>query len=76
MNAIVFAVLCKALSDSNWVKIVELLVHGEMCGCRLLDNLQITQPTLSHHMKILSECGLVKSRRVWKIFITRLTVKR
>ncbi len=45
MNAIVFAVLCKALSDSNWVKIVELLVYGEMCGCRLLDNLQITQPT-------------------------------
>ena len=66
MDAIVFALLCKALSDSNRVKIVELLVNGEMCGCKRLDNLQITQPTLSHHMKILSECGLVKSRRVWK----------
>ena len=54
MDAIVFALLCKALSDSNRVKIVELLVNGEMCGCKLLDNLQITQPTLSHHMKILS----------------------
>ena len=58
MDAIVFALLCKALSDSNRVKIVELLVNGEMCGCKRLDNLQITQPTLSHHMKILSECGL------------------
>lgn len=66
MDAIVFALLCKALSDSNRGKIVELLVNGEMCGCKLLDNLQITQPTLSHHMKILSECGLVKSRRGWK----------
>ena len=54
MDAIVFALLCKALSDSNRVKIVELLVNGEMCGCKLLDNLQITQPTLSHHMKFLS----------------------
>ena len=44
MNAIVFAVLCKALSDSNWVKIVELLVYGEMCGCRLLDNLTLPSP--------------------------------
>ena len=66
MDAIVFALLCKALSDSNRVKIVELLVNGEMCGCKLLDNLQITQPTLSHHMKILCDSGIVIGRKEGK----------
>ena len=66
MDAIVFALLCKALSDSNRVKIVELLVNGEMCGCKLLDNLQITQPTLSHHMKILCDAEIVVGRKEGK----------
>ena len=35
------------------------LQHGEKCGCELLEELNITQPTLSHHMKILADSGLV-----------------
>lgn len=55
--------LCKAMSDANRLRIIEMLVTGERCGCELLEELQVTQPTLSHHMKVLSECGLVHSRK-------------
>ena len=54
----------KALSDGNRLKILEMLTDGEICACKILEALNITQPTLSHHMKILQQCGLVKSRKV------------
>ncbi len=57
------ASICKAMSDENRLKIIEMLTKGEKCGCDLLDQLQVTQPTLSHHMKVLSDCGLVESRK-------------
>lgn len=66
MNAMDVSLICKALGDSNRLQIVGLLTKGEMCACKLLEHFQITQPTLSHHMKILTECGLVKSRKEWK----------
>ena len=56
------AMICKAMSDSNRLRIIEMLTSGEKCGCELLEDLQVSQPTLSHHMKVLSECGLVSSR--------------
>ena len=55
------AVICKAMSDTNRLRIIEMLTQGEKCGCHLLKELQVTQPTLSHHMKVLSDCGLVSS---------------
>lgn len=55
------AAICKAMSDANRLRIIEMLTQGEKCGCNLLEELQVTQPTLSHHMKVLSDCGLVKS---------------
>ena len=58
--------LCKALGDPNRLKIIKLLTDGEQCACKLLEAFQITQPTLSHHMKILSETGLVSSRKEGK----------
>ena len=36
-----------------------MLTKGRLCACELLERLEVTQPTLSHHMKILCECGLV-----------------
>ena len=60
------ALICKALGDSNRLKIVKMLSDGEECGCKLLEAFQITQPTLSHHMKILCECGLVDVRKEGK----------
>lgn len=55
--------LCKALADENRLKILRLLKSGELCACHLLEKLHITQPTLSHHMKLLCDCGLVNYRK-------------
>ena len=63
MSEIDVALICKALGDSNRLRIVRMLSEGEMCACKLLEALEITQPTLSHHMKVLCECGLVSTRR-------------
>lgn len=65
-NMIDVAAICKALGDSNRLHIVQMLSDGEKCACKLLEQCAITQPTLSHHMKILCECGLVKARREGK----------
>ncbi len=53
----------KALADDTRLKIVEMLSCGEMCACDILESFQITQPTLSYHMKVLTDSGLVKSRK-------------
>ena len=60
------SLICKALSDPNRLRIIQQLTCGEQCGCELLEQMQITQPTLSHHMKTLEDCGLVSSRRKGK----------
>ena len=56
----------KALSDENRLRILELLRSGEKCACKLLDDLQISQPTLSHHMKLLCDAGVVQGRKEGK----------
>lgn len=66
MNSVDVALICKALSDSNRLQIVQMLSDGEKCGCKLLEQFDITQPTLSHHMKVLCDCGLVESRKEGK----------
>jgi ArsR family transcriptional regulator len=42
--------------------IVDMLSCGELCACKILEKFEMTQPTLSHHMKLLRECGLVNAR--------------
>lgn len=49
----------KALGDDNRLQILAMLASGEKCACVLLEQLQISQPTLSHHMKILVDSGIV-----------------
>lgn len=54
----------KALGDENRLRIARIVVErGEICACHLLDELDMTQPTLSHHMKLLRDCGVVKARK-------------
>lgn len=53
----------KALCDPNRLIIIEMLQSGEKCACKLLQDLDIVQSTLSHHMKILCESGFVDSYR-------------
>lgn len=60
------ALMFKAFCDENRVQILESLKDGEKCACRLLDEMQITQPTLSHHMKILCDSGVVVGRKEGK----------
>ena len=66
MNAMDVALICKALGDANRLEIVQMLSDGEKCGCKLLERFEITQPTLSHHMKILVGCGLENARKEGK----------
>ena len=56
----------KALSDENRIRILRLLQSGEKCACRLLEELNISQPTLSHHMKILCDAEIVNGRKEGK----------
>lgn len=60
------AVVFKALSDPNRLAIIDMIKLEERCACKLLEELHITQPTLSHHMKTLCDVGLVNSRREGK----------
>ena len=52
----------KALSDPKRAMIVDMLSCGELCACKILEKFEMSQSTLSHHMKILCESQLVKSR--------------
>lgn len=66
MNAKIMIKL-KAITDSTRLEILSLLSkNGAMCGCKLLERLNITQGTLSHHMKVLSDAGIVSIRKEGK----------
>lgn len=58
-----FVAVFKALGDENRIQILQYLMNGERCACCLLRDLDITQSTLSYHMKILASAGIVTVRR-------------
>ena len=60
------AVISKAFADTNRLMIISMLSCGELCACKILEKFNFTQPTLSHHMKILCDCGLVSGRKEGK----------
>ena len=60
------AAVFKALGDENRIRILKLLHGGGKCTCKLLEALNISQPTLSHHMKILCDAGIVTGRKEGK----------
>lgn len=60
------AAVFKAFCDENRIRIIDMLKSGEKCACRLLEELEITQPTLSHHMKIMCDAGIVTARKEGK----------
>ena len=64
------AKILKALSDPNRLKIIDLLSCGEKCACAILESFEFTQPTLSHHMKVLMDCGLIEVRKdgIWNYY--------
>ncbi len=60
------AKIFKALGDPNRIAILKMLQSGEKCACKLLEELNIGQSTLSHHMKILCDAEIVKGRKEGK----------
>lgn len=57
----------KALADRNRVRIVKLLQHKAMCVCELTAVLGISQPSVSRHLRVLRDAGLVSDEKkgVW-----------
>jgi len=53
----------KALADETRLKIIDMLSCGEMCACDILEYFNISQPTLSYHMKILTDSEIVNARK-------------
>jgi ArsR family transcriptional regulator len=58
-----YALQFKALSDETRLKIISMLTTKELCACKILEAFNITQPTLSYHMKILVDTNLVTARK-------------
>ena len=65
-NFVKEAKVFKALSDENRLKLLDYLRGGEKCACKLLEEINVTQPTLSHHMKILCDAEIVVGRKEGK----------
>lgn len=53
----------KAFGDENRLKILDLIKDEEKCACKLLDELHISQSTLSHHMKVLGDAEIINFRK-------------
>lgn len=56
----------KALADSTRVRIISALLERELCVCELCDSLEVTQSTLSTHLQVIREAGLVSARKEGK----------
>ena len=57
------AIIFKALCDEKRLRIIALLKNQEKCACSLIEDMQIGQSSLSYHMKILCESGIITSRQ-------------
>ena len=64
------AKVLRVLSDPNRLKIIDILSCGERCACDILEFFDFTQPTLSHHMKVLMDVRLVDMRKegLWNYY--------
>jgi ArsR family transcriptional regulator len=71
-EALATAELFKVLGDPSRVRIVNLIAtaRGEVCACDLNDALDLAQPTVSHHLKKLTDAGLLvrEQRGKWAYF--------
>lgn len=75
MNYESYAKVMKALSDPSRVQIMDMLSCGRLCACDLLEHFDFTQPTLSHHIKVLKDAGLVETEKAgtWHYYSTNQT---
>jgi ArsR family transcriptional regulator len=61
-----YAIIFKAMSDETRLKILAMLIKGVTCACHILEEFHFTQPTLSYHMKQLTDSGLVVANKKGK----------
>ncbi|WP_455367391.1 ArsR/SmtB family transcription factor [[Eubacterium] cellulosolvens] len=53
----------KALGDPSRLKILEFLKSGEQCACDIVPTVGFAQPTVSRHLKVLTDCGILRRRK-------------
>lgn len=58
-----YADVLKVISEETRLKIIDMLLCGEMCACEILEKLSIAQSTLSYHMNLLTNSGLIFVRK-------------
>lgn len=66
IDYIQYSKIFKVFSDPKRLKIIDMLSNGELCACKIQEEFKITQPTLSHDMKLLCDVGVVTSRKEGK----------
>lgn len=66
------AAVFKALGDATRLEIVSMLFNKELCVCDILDAFQMSQPAISHHLRILREAGVVLDRKEGKWVLYRI----
>ncbi len=70
-----FTILAKAISDETRVRILRLLQDGELCVCQLMKILDMKQSTISKHLGILKNAGLIENRKKGRWAFYRLLKK-
>ena len=54
----------KAIGDPTRIRIIKMLAdNGDMCVCKIMEDLDMTQPAVSHHLSALKNAGLVQTRK-------------
>lgn len=65
--------LFRGFADPTRLRVLNILVAGELCVCDIVEILGLPQPTISRHLAYLRRCGLVEATREWKYAHYRLT---
>ncbi len=65
----------KALADETRLTVLTMLQDGEMCVCEIMEALPLSQPAVSHHLKLLRQAGLVTDRRQGKWIYYRIDLE-
>lgn len=66
----------KGLADGTRLRMLNLMLHGELCGCDIQYVLEMSQPNVSRHLTYLKNCGLVLDRRDGPRIFYRLVESR
>ncbi len=58
-----YAKMFKAFSDPNRLEIIKYLSKGVCCSCQFIDNFELSQPTMTYHLKMIRDTGLANTRK-------------